>query len=89
MLISWTSLLDLWEKQDPQAFDCFFNFYKLMGLDDPKMSPYERLIQIHQAKHDTNSEFFDSLIHAVHIAANIEDEFLEIDFCEEGVSIDC
>ena len=88
MLVSWSTLLDLWEKQDPQAFDYFFNFYTLKDLDAHEVSPYEHLIQIHQIKHDTNSDFFDSLIHAVHIAANIEDELLEIDFCEEGVSID-
>jgi len=70
--IPWSSLLDLWEEQDPIAVDYFCSFHSMHQLKDEGLSPYERLIQIHKTKEDTNNEFFDSLVTAAASAFKAE-----------------
>ena len=82
-LIPWSSIMDLWETEDPEALDNFHSYYQ--GAD---LSPYERLIEIHKVVEDTNEEFFDSLVESIRITANAEDKEFEIDdICEEGVYV--
>ena len=94
--ISWSSLLEIWEQQDPVAFEYFFNFHEVNGLEDEDLTPYERLIKINEIQVDSNADFFDSLVAGAETAFKALPEYascdcvedsLGIDFCEEGVSI--
>jgi len=94
--LSWSSLFDAWEQQDPRAFDYFYHFHAIYGLEDEDLSPYQRFTQINEIQRDSNSEFFDSLVAAAETAFKALPEYassdcnhgpLDIDFREEGVSI--
>ena len=85
--IPWSSIMDLWEREDPRAYCYFWDYFF-----DKDYSPYKQLIKIHKIKGDTNNEFHDSLMSAIFDAArstaNCEDKQVEIDdICREGVYV--
>jgi hypothetical protein len=94
--ISWSTLLDIWEKQDPDAFEYFYQFHTMNVLEGRDLTPYERLIQINEIQDDSNSNFLDSLIAGAETAVKALPEYAyydcigdspSIDFCETGVII--
>jgi len=44
--VNWSSVLDAYEKRNPQGFDYFYHFHSMHGLEENDLSPYKRLEEI-------------------------------------------
>ena len=86
--VAWGDLLNAFEKANPKAFDFFYHFHSIYGLDEDDISPNDRLQDI-GAHSECDFQQLVSDIRAIAIVncGRINSDPFDIDFTETGVQI--
>ena len=86
-LIYWSSVLDAFEKHNPQGFDYFYHFHSMHGLEENDLSPYKRLEEIAEFS-EGNADLIAEDLHRTAIAFARSSTIRSIVFSEDGILLE-
>jgi hypothetical protein len=71
---TWANALDIFEKANPQAFEFFYSFHSLYGIEEGDLSPLKRLDGIMEYSESAYIQIYEDLILSLLVAHSIQNQ---------------